>query len=386
MSEQTTHGVDIELIDVTKRYPGQKEAAVENISMRIPAGEIVVLVGPSGCGKTTTMKMVNRLIEPTSGQILMDGENVIDKDSDDLRRHIGYVIQAGGLFPHMSVADNIGLVPQLLRWDRKRIGDRVDSMLDLVGLEPAEFRDRYPRQLSGGQQQRVGVARALAADPPVMLMDEPFGAVDPITRARLQDELIRLQEELGKTIIFVTHDFDEAVKLGDRIAVLARGSRIVQYDTPDQILANPADDYVSEFVGAGAALKQLNLNRVRDVEIDEAVTVRLREDGAAAAQRLRESQRSHAVLLDERDRPLRWLTISELEQGGTSDARRDESIDLVSTASTLNDALDTMLTSSHGVVLVCGRDNAYVGASRVETIMAAMQELQASDNATAGQA
>jgi osmoprotectant transport system ATP-binding protein len=384
--EQTTHGVDIELIDVTKRYPGQKEPAVDNVSMLIPAGEIVVLVGPSGCGKTTTMKMVNRLIEPTSGKILMDGENVIDKDADELRRHIGYVIQAGGLFPHMPVADNIALVPQLLRWDRKRIGARVDEMLDLVGLEPGEFRDRYPRQLSGGQQQRVGVARALAADPPVMLMDEPFGAVDPITRARLQDELIRLQDELGKTIIFVTHDFDEAVKLGDRIAVLARGSRIVQYDTPAEILANPADDYVSEFVGAGAALKQLNLNRVRDVEIDEAVTVRLREDGSGAAQRLRESGRSHAVLLDERDRPLRWLTISELEQGGTSDARRDESIDRVSTASTLNDALDTMLTSSHGVVLVCGRDNAYVGAIRVETIMAAMQELQASDNATASQA
>ena len=386
MSEQTTHGVDIELIDVTKRYPGQKEAAVENISMRIPAGEIVVLVGPSGCGKTTTMKMVNRLIEPTSGQILMDGENVIDKDSDDLRRHIGYVIQAGGLFPHMSVADNIGLVPQLLRWDRKRIGDRVDSMLDLVGLEPAEFRDRYPRQLSGGQQQRVGVARALAADPPVMLMDEPFGAVDPITRARLQDELIRLQEELGKTIIFVTHDFDEAVKLGDRIAVLARGSRIVQYDTPDQILANPADDYVSEFVGAGAALKQLNLNRVRDVELDDATTVRLGGDGADAARRAREAGRSHAVLLDDRNRPLRWLTVTELERSGsTSDARRDESIDVVSTASTLNDALDTMLTSSHGVVLVCGRDNAYVGAIRVETIMAAMQELQTSANEPAGQ-
>jgi osmoprotectant transport system ATP-binding protein len=387
VSEQTTHGVDIELIDVTKRYPGQQEPAVDKISMLIPAGEIVVLVGPSGCGKTTTMKMINRLIEPSGGKIVMNGENLIEKEPDELRRHIGYVIQAGGLFPHMTVADNVGLVPQLLRWDRKRIGERVERMLDLVGLEPSEFRDRYPRQLSGGQQQRVGVARALAADPPVMLMDEPFGAVDPITRARLQDELIRLQDELGKTIVFVTHDFDEAVKLGDRIAVMARGSRIVQYDTPDQILTNPADDYVSEFVGAGAALKQLNLNRVRDVELDEAVTVRLGEDGSDAARRAREAGRSHAVLLDDRDRPLRWLTVAELERAGaTSDARRDESIDVVSTASTLNDALDTMLTSSHGVVLVCGRDNAYVGAIRVETIMAAMQELQAPDNAPAGQA
>jgi osmoprotectant transport system ATP-binding protein len=384
--EQTTHGVDIELVELTKRYRGQDEPAVDTVSMTIPAGEIVVLVGPSGCGKTTTMKMINRLIEPTSGKILLDGDNVIERDADDLRRHIGYVIQAGGLFPHMTVADNVGLVPGLLRWDRSRISSRVDELLDLVGMEPGEFRGRYPRELSGGQQQRVGVARALASDPPVLLMDEPFGVVDPITRAQLQDELIRLQEDLRKTIVFVTHDFDEAVKLGDRIAVLAKGSRIVQYDTPAEILTNPADDYVAEFVGAGAALKQLTLTRVRDVDLDEAVTVSMGGDAADAARRAREAGRSHVILLDDRHRPVRWLSLRDLDwPDATSGGRRDESMDLVSTASTLNDALDTMLTSSHGVVLVCGRDNAYVGAIRVDTIMSAMQDLQAETTSSGAQ-
>ncbi|MDQ4085703.1 MAG: ABC transporter ATP-binding protein [Actinomycetota bacterium] len=369
--------MDIELVEVTKRYSNQTRPAVDAVSLHVPAGEVVVLVGPSGCGKTTTMKMINRLIEPTSGKILIDGENVIDRDADALRRHIGYVIQAGGLFPHMTVADNVGLVPGLLGWDRRRRTDRVDELLDLVGLEPEVFRRRYPRELSGGQQQRVGVARALAADPPVLLMDEPFGAVDPITRARLQDELIRLQEELRKTIVFVTHDFDEAVKLGDRIAVLATGSRIVQYDTPAEILTNPADEYVSEFVGAGAALKQLTVTRVREVDLDEAVTVTLGGDAADAVRRARQAGREHAVLLDDRGRPLRWLSLRDLQQpGATSDTARDDDLEWVGTASTLNDALDQMLTSSHGVVLVCGRDHAYVGAIRVDTIMAAMQELQ----------
>jgi osmoprotectant transport system ATP-binding protein len=377
--DHTAHGVDIELVDVTKTYPAQQQPAVDNVSMRIPAGEIVVLVGPSGCGKTTTMKMINRLIEPTSGKILLDGDNVIERDADDLRRHIGYVIQAGGLFPHMNVAGNVGLVPGLLKWDRSRTSERVDELLDLVGLEPSEFRDRYPRELSGGQQQRVGVARALAADPPVLLMDEPFGAVDPITRARLQDELIRLQDELGKTIVFVTHDFDEAVKLGDRIAVLATGSRIVQYDTPAEILTNPADQYVADFVGAGAALKQLTLTRVRDVDLDEAVTVPLGGDAEDAARRAQAAGRRHVILLDQRQRPLRWLSLRDLQTtGATSNARRDDALELVSTASTLNDALDTMLTSSHGVVLVVGRENTYAGAIRLETIMSAMQDLQSS--------
>src|SRR3954447_22975168 len=217
---KATGGRRILLDGVTKRYSGQDAAAVDNVTLEIPAGEIVMLVGPSGCGKTTTMKMINRLIEPTSGRIFIGDEDVTDQNPDELRRHIGYVIQGAGLFPHYSVGENIALVPRLLKWDKARIRSRVDELLDLVGLEPDQFRERYPRQLSGGQQQRVGVARALAADPPVLLMDEPFGAVDPITRQRLQDELLRLQDELKKTIVFVTHDFDEAVKLGDRIAIL----------------------------------------------------------------------------------------------------------------------------------------------------------------------
>jgi osmoprotectant transport system ATP-binding protein len=377
--DREVSGVDIDLVDLTKRYPRQKTAAVDGVTMTIPAGQTVMLVGPSGCGKTTTMKMINRLIEPTSGDILLGGEDIIRRNPDELRRHIGYVIQGAGLFPHMSIRDNIGLVPGLLKWDKRRIDARVDELLDLVGLEPGQFRDRYPRQISGGQQQRIGVARALAADPPVLLMDEPFGAVDPITRARLQDELLRLQEELRKTIVFVTHDFDEAVKLGDRIAVLAEGSRIVQYDTPAEILANPADDYVSDFVGAGAALKQLSLSRVGEVELDEAITVPSGGDAADAARRARGAGRQHVVVLDDRQRPLRWLSLAELDRpGALTNLRRDENLDVVSLGSTLNDALDTMLTSSHGVVLVTGRHNRYEGAVRVDTIMKAIEAMSAS--------
>ncbi|MGN6782014.1 MAG: ABC transporter ATP-binding protein, partial [Marmoricola sp.] len=229
MSDQSKHlfssaggsgGVSIELDGVTKVYPGQSAPAVEDFSMTINPGELVMFVGPSGCGKTTTMKMVNRIIEPTGGSIRIDGQDVLGLAPDELRRHIGYVIQQIGLFPHMTIADNIATVPRLLGWDKKRINTRVEELLETVQLDPAVFAKRFPRQLSGGQQQRAGVARALAADPPVMLMDEPFGATDPITREKLQAEFLRLQADIGKTIIFVTHDFDEAVRLGDRIAVL----------------------------------------------------------------------------------------------------------------------------------------------------------------------
>jgi osmoprotectant transport system ATP-binding protein len=255
-------GVPIVLEDLTKKYPNSPRTAVDAVNMEMPAGEIVVLVGPSGCGKTTTMRMINRLIEPTSGRIMIGGEDAADLNDVNLRRKIGYVIQQVGLIPHLSIAQNVALVPKLLKWDKKKTNARVDEMLTVVGLDPGEYRKRYPRQLSGGQQQRVGVARALAADPPIMLMDEPFGAVDPITRSRLQDEFLSLQRTLRKTIVFVTHDFDEALKLGDRIAVLREGSQIAQYDTPERILANPADDFVEGFIGAGAALKRLHFERV----------------------------------------------------------------------------------------------------------------------------
>jgi osmoprotectant transport system ATP-binding protein len=260
-------GVDIALESLTKRYPGQAAAAVEDVSLTIKAGETVCFLGPSGCGKTTTMKMINRLIEPTSGRITLGGADVLTMDANTLRRGIGYVIQQIGLFPHMTIAENISVVPRLLGWPRARIRARIDELLHLVDLDPGVFARRYPRQLSGGQQQRVGVARALAADPPVMLMDEPFGATDPITRDRLQREFRQLQQSLGKTVVFVTHDFAEAVRLGDRIVVLAQRSRIVQFDTPERILAAPADDYVASFCGSDASLQRLGLATVGDAEL-----------------------------------------------------------------------------------------------------------------------
>ena len=247
---QETSGAVVAFEHVTKRYGGPDASpAVTDLSLTIPAGEVCVLVGPSGCGKTTTMKMVNRLIEPTGGRITIDGEDIMSLPAVELRRRIGYVIQQIGLFPHLTIGDNVAVVPKLLRWKASRARDRVDELLNLVGLEPAAYRDRYPNELSGGERQRVGVARALAADPPVMLMDEPFGAVDPIRRDRLQNEFLRLQQQVRKTIIFVTHDVDEAIKMGDRIAILQRGGILAQYDTPAAILANPASEFVERFVG-----------------------------------------------------------------------------------------------------------------------------------------
>jgi osmoprotectant transport system ATP-binding protein len=376
-ARNASHGERILLDGVTKKYPGQGRAAVDDVTLEIPAGEIVMLVGPSGCGKTTTMKMINRLIEPTSGRILIGDEDVTHKNADELRRRIGYVIQGAGLFPHYTVGDNIGLVPNLLKWDKSRTRTRVDELLEMVGLDPEQFRGRYPRQLSGGQQQRVGVARALAADPPVLLMDEPFGAVDPITRQRLQDELLRLQEELRKTIVFVTHDFDEAVKLGDRIAILQEGSEVVQYDTPEQILAAPANEFVEGFVGSGAALKQLTLTRVRDVDLHEAAAVKMGGDARAAMAKARELGRHWVIVLDEEERPQRWVPVDDLEKPGfLGSVTRNLELEVVNTASTLQDALDVMLTSSHGVGVVTGRRNRYEGVIRVETIMTAMQSMQ----------
>jgi osmoprotectant transport system ATP-binding protein len=242
--------------EVTKRYP-DGTTAVDDLSLEMAAGKVTVLVGPSGCGKTTTLRMINRMVEPSSGSIRLDGEEISAADPPALRRRIGYVIQHGGLFPHRTVVDNVATVPYLLGWDRRRARGRAMELLELVGL-PATFAKRYPYQLSGGQQQRVGVARALAADPPVMLMDEPFSAVDPVVRKSLQEELIRLQAELHKTIVFVTHDIDEAIRLGDRVCVLKTGGRIGQYDTPANLLAAPADDFVAEFLGEDRGLRRLS--------------------------------------------------------------------------------------------------------------------------------
>jgi osmoprotectant transport system ATP-binding protein len=266
-----TSAAEVVFDQATKLYPGRLEPAVDNLSLTVPAGEICVLVGPSGSGKTTALKLVNRLIYLTEGEIRIDGTKIYDLDVTELRRSIGYVIQQVGLFPHMTIEANVGTVPRLLRWPKQRIRERTAELLELVGLDPVEDGPRYPAQLSGGQRQRVGLARALAANPPLMLMDEPFGAIDPIVRARLQDEFLRLQQELRKTVLFVTHDIDEAIKIGDRIAIFRQGGKLAQYDTPEQILRHPADEFVAEFVGADRALKVLSLHTLGDLELGPPV-------------------------------------------------------------------------------------------------------------------
>ena len=253
----------INMEHVTKRFAADGPASVDDLSLVVPEGTTTALIGPSGCGKTTTMRMINRLIDPTEGKIIVNGEDVTKVDPVELRRHIGYVIQQVGLFPHMTIAQNIAAVPKLLGWTEAKITSRTEELLDLVGLDPSEMLKRYPRQLSGGQRQRIGVARALAADPPVLLMDEPFGAIDPIARTRLQDEFRQILRRVRKTVVLVTHDLDEAIRLGDRIAIMKSG-KIVQYDTPDAVLSHPADAFVENFVGIDRAIKRLSLFTVND--------------------------------------------------------------------------------------------------------------------------
>ncbi len=262
-----TAAAEIVFDGVTKRYAGREGAAIDDLSLTIPAGTFCVLVGPSGGGKTTALKLVNKLIPFDEGDIRIDGRSIKDLPAVELRRGIGYVIQQAGLFPHMTIGENIATVPRLLGWSKQRIGERTAELLDLVGLEQSDAK-RYPAQLSGGQRQRVGLARALAADPPILLMDEPFGALDPITRSRLQEEVRRLQREVVKTVIFVTHDIDEAITMGDRIAILREGGVLAQYDTPDAILAHPADEFVAQFIGEDRALRRLALRRLKDLELD----------------------------------------------------------------------------------------------------------------------
>ena len=267
--EDGAGAVELELRHVEKRYPGQRAAAIPDLSLTVPAGEVCVLVGPSGSGKTTAMRLINRMIALTGGDILLGGRSVLERDPTELRREIGYVIQQVGLFPHRTVSENIGTVPGLLGWDRDRIDARVRELLELIRLDHEEIGSRYPSQLSGGQQQRVGVARALAADPPLLLMDEPFGAIDPINRASLQDGFLALQRLVRKTVVFVTHDIDEAIKIGDRIAILREGGVLAQYDTPESILAEPADEFVASVVGADRALKRLGLRTLAELELPQ---------------------------------------------------------------------------------------------------------------------
>jgi osmoprotectant transport system ATP-binding protein len=310
--------VEIVFDHATKRYPGRAAPAVDDLSLSISAGEICCLVGPSGGGKTTAMKLVNRLVELTSGDVRVDGRSVKSLDETELRRGIGYVIQQVGLFPHMTVAENVATVPRLLGWSKTETATRVDELLDLVDLPARDYRARYASQLSGGERQRVGLARALAADPPVMLMDEPFGALDPITRTRLQKELLRIQGEIGKTIIFVTHDIDEAILIGDRIAILREGGVLAQYATPEELLAQPADEFVARFVGADRGLKRLSLTQLGELELEPA-------NGAvgpllAADTTLRDAlsamlnEGARAVLVEGDDGTRRVLTLDRLTE------------------------------------------------------------------------
>jgi len=312
-------GAALEFRHVSKRFEAHDAdapSAVEDLSLVVPAGEICALVGPSGCGKTTTLKMVNRLVEPTAGEVLLDGENVARGDPVALRRRIGYVIQQIGLFPHQTVWENVATVPRLLKWPTRRIELRVRELLLLVGLEPENMADRYPAQLSGGERQRVGVARALAAEPPVLLMDEPFGAVDPIVRERLQDEFLRIQRQLGTTVLFVTHDIDEAIKVGHRVAVFMEHGRLAQYSPPAALLARPASEYVARFVGSDRALKRLALIRVSDLDLapprvasEETPRVKANSSVREALAILLASADETALVVDGGPEPLGTLTL-----------------------------------------------------------------------------
>jgi osmoprotectant transport system ATP-binding protein len=369
----------IRLENVGKIYPGTEVPAVADLTIDINKGEILVLVGPSGCGKSTTLRLINRMIEPTSGRIIFDGEDVTHVNSDQLRRRIGYVIQQIGLFPHRTIAENISTVPNLLGWDKEKTAKRVDELLETVGMDPNIYRDRYPRELSGGQAQRVGVARALGADPEVLLMDEPFGAIDPITRDRLQNEFLRLQAELQKTIVFVTHDIDEAIKMGDRIAILREQSVVAQHDSPERILAHPANQFVEDFLGSGATLKGLNLMRAREIELDDVTTITEPMSRDQVLEALDDAETDWVLYLDAQQRPLRWLNRAALDEAaGLSEAGKGVQV-TIEPEDTLLYALEQMLQSAVGTVCCVDPDGSYRGVVRIETMIDIIEQMQVAE-------
>ncbi len=360
----------IEFKNVVKQYPSGFRA-VDNLNLTVHEGEICVLIGPSGCGKTTTMRMVNRLIDITSGEILIDGRPNTEIPAEELRRQIGYAIQQIGLLPHMTVAENVALVPRLLHWDDERIRKRVDELLELVGLVPDLHRDKYPRQLSGGQQQRVGVARALGADPPIMLMDEPFGAVDPITREVLQAEFLQIQQRVSKTIIFVTHDIDEAIKMGDRVAIMREG-RLVQYDTPDTLLAHPKDRFVRDFVGTDASLKRLGLVRIKKLMQPDPPYVTLDATIEEVQHSFKESGVRSVFVVDEDDNTLRgWV---DREAANKSDSLLDAMYEApwadiaVREDATAREALNAMVARGFRITPIVDRRGRLVGSITLDAL------------------
>ena len=353
--------------NATKRYGDSAEAAVERLNLEVPAGEVCVLVGPSGCGKTTAMRLVNRTVELSDGDVTIGGESVRERDPARLRREIGYVIQEVGLFPHRTIAQNIGTVPQLLGWKKDRAEARTAELMELIGLDP-ELGERYPTQLSGGQQQRVGVARALAADPPVMLMDEPFGAIDPINRERLQNEFLRLQAEIRKTILFVTHDIDEAIKMGDRIAVMRKGGHLAQFATPAELLMAPADEFVEDFVGADRALKRLALMRVADIDLWEAPLAYVGQTTAEVRAKLHGAEVPYPLLVDSERRPLGWLSERDLAAESVP-ARPDSPLGpLLDRDDVMRDALADLLQGEAQYAAVVDHQGRIDGVLSVEII------------------
>jgi osmoprotectant transport system ATP-binding protein len=362
---------EIRLEGVSKRY-ADGTVGVAELDLTFAAGELTVLVGPSGCGKTTTMKMINRIIEPSTGRILLGGEDVTRVDPEKLRRRIGYVIQNVGLFPHQSVRTNVGTVPRLLGWDKNRIRARVDDLLTVVGLDPDAFGDRYPAQLSGGQRQRAGVARALAADPPVLLMDEPFSAVDPIVRERLQSEFLRLQETVRKTIVFVTHDIEEAVRIGDRIAVMSQGGHVEQFATPAELLGRPANAFVADFVGTDRGLKRLAVTGIDAADLERPPVLHVTDRLADARSALDRSGARWAVVLDDREHLHGWLSGDRASGSGTvgSAARRMEA--WVPADASLKAAFATMLQHEAGWVAVLDGDR-FLGVLTPESLHAALR-------------
>ncbi|MGF1598965.1 MAG: ABC transporter ATP-binding protein [Acidimicrobiales bacterium] len=366
-------GIAVSIRGLTKRYPGAATPAVDDLSLDVAAGEIVALVGPSGCGKTTILKMINRLIEPSAGTICVLGRDQTTLPVHELRRSIGYVIQQIGLFPHRSVARNVGVVPELLGWERARIAERVSELISLVGL-PDDVADRYPSELSGGQQQRVGVARALAADPPLLLMDEPYSAVDPLVREKLQDDLLELQAQVGKTIILVTHDIDEAIRLGDRVAILAEGGVLAQYDTPDELLRAPADDFVAAFLGRERGLRRLGLRRVDELGPAPAVEV---GPGASADEAIAAAGAVGVewVVITDGNGILALATVAELESRppGTAVAKGDRPPPVVPPDALLREALDAVLRSEAGAAVVAGGGNGAGGVLTLDTLADALR-------------
>ena len=367
----------IHLDRVGKTYPGSKIPAVHELTLDVHEGEILVLVGPSGCGKSTTLRLINRMIEPSTGRILLDGEDVTKVNPDKLRRRIGYVIQQIGLFPHQTIAQNIATVPGMLGWDKDKIRTQVDMLMTTVGLDPEQYRDRFPKELSGGQAQRVGVARALGADPDIMLMDEPFGAIDPITRDRLQNEFLRVQSELHKTIVFVTHDIDEAIKMGDRIAILGEGSAIRQIDTPERILAYPVDEFVDDFIGAGSTIKGLNFLEVSSLKKLDYPTITTTEPAEVGVARLDEAYQEWLLLVDDQQRPMRWIRREDLAGPTPRTEEIGEPVgEQLRTDDTLFHALELMVESASGQTIVVDAKGAYAGVVDMTHLNKAIRRAQ----------